>query len=40
MSDAQWLAAIERYTGDERHVYGRDSVIGGAEQLAHVLQAG
>lgn len=38
MTDAQWLRAIRRYTGNERHIYERDGVVGGAEQLAHVLQ--
>jgi hypothetical protein len=39
MSDKQWLRAIEKYDGDERHIYEPDGVIGGARQLASVLQA-
>ena len=39
MSDSQWLRAVRRYTGDERHIYESDGIVGGAEQLAHVLQS-
>ena len=39
MSDAQWLTAVRRYTGNERHIYELDGIVGGAEQLAHVLQS-
>lgn len=39
MSDQQWLRAIEKYHTDERHIYERDGVIGGARQLSSVLQA-
>lgn len=38
MSDKQWLRAIEKYHNDERHIYERDGVIGGARQLSSVLQ--
>lgn len=39
MTDRQWLKAFKRYNGDEHRVYEVDGVVGGAEQLAHVLQA-
>jgi hypothetical protein len=39
MSDQQWLRAIERYSGErDWHVVG-DSLRGGAEELAHELEA-
>ncbi|SFU14132.1 ATP-binding protein [Mesorhizobium sp. YR577] len=38
MSDTQWLRAIAKYDGSERHVYEPDGVIGGRRQLASVLQ--
>jgi hypothetical protein len=38
MSDSQWLSAIRRYSGNERHTYRSDGIVGGAEQLARVLQ--
>lgn len=37
MSNLHWLSAIRRHSGDRRHVYLRDRIIGGAEQLAHML---
>lgn len=39
MSDRAWLNAFGKYRDDERHVYRKDSVIGGARQLSSVLQA-
>lgn len=39
MSDAHWLTAVRRYAGNERHIYEADGVVGGAEQLANVLQS-
>ena len=39
MSDKQWLGAIEKYPNDERHIYERGGVIGGARELSSVLQA-
>jgi len=39
MTDAQWLSAFARYAGGERHIYLKDEVVGGAEQLAMMLQA-
>lgn len=39
MSDANWLSAFSAYSGEERHQYLPDSVIGGARELASVLQA-
>jgi hypothetical protein len=39
MSDEEWLRAIVKYHNDERHIYERDGVIGGARQLSSVLQA-
>jgi len=38
MSDTQWLRAIAKYDGSERHVYEPDGVIGGGRELASVLQ--
>lgn len=39
MSDKQWFRAIEKYHNDKGHIYERDGVVGGARQLASVLQA-
>ncbi|BAF88134.1 hypothetical protein AZC_2136 [Azorhizobium caulinodans ORS 571] len=39
MSDRSWLNAFAKYQDDERHIYLKNSVIGGARQLSSVLQA-
>jgi hypothetical protein len=39
MSDRHWLSAMARYSDDADRGYFRDFVIGGARQLASVLQA-
>lgn len=39
MSDREWLRAIRKYAGDERHIYEENGVIGGARELASTLQA-
>jgi hypothetical protein len=39
MSNRHWLSAMARYPNDARHGYFRDFVVGGARQLASVLQA-
>lgn len=38
MSNRHWLSAMNRYPDDDRHGYFRDHVVGGARQLASVLQ--
>lgn len=38
MTDLQWLSAMRKYDGDERHVYHQDWVFGGARELAMSLQ--
>lgn len=39
MSDAQWLAAMERYSDNERDRRERNGIYGGARELATHLQA-
>jgi hypothetical protein len=39
MTDDQWLSAMKKYRDDANHIYDMDGVIGGARQLASVLQA-
>ena len=39
MSDRHWLSAMARYPDDARENYVRDVLVGGASQLASVLQA-
>ena len=38
MSDRQWLSAMLKYDGSERHVYHHDWIFGGARELAMSLQ--
>lgn len=39
MTDRHWLSAMARYPNDRDHVYYHDYIIGGARELALVLQA-
>ena len=39
MTDRQWLSAMRKYDGSERHVYHHDWVFGGARELAMSLQS-
>jgi hypothetical protein len=39
MTDAQWLSAIARYSSDEMRAIHRGELVGGAYELAHLLEA-
>lgn len=39
MSDAQWLRAVMKYDGDDKHIYEPNGVIGGARELSSILQS-